>query len=155
MRLISVVFFISCFMLSLNAQDKPEGKNRNKMKARMEAQKIAFFTQELDLSSEEAQNFWPVYNQYYKEMETLKKDRRKDRDVVLSDAEASAELENMIKIERQHIDIKEKYISKLKNVLPVQKVAKLYRLEHRFKREMLNKLGKSRKKRMMKAEKRN
>jgi len=122
----------------------------------MEAQKIAFITQELDLSTEEAQQFWPVYNEYTKELEAIKKDRpnrREMQDKVLTDSEAASQLSTMIETEKRHTAIKEDYIGQMKNVLSIQKVAKLFRLEHRFKREMLNKLGKSRANRRMKSEK--
>lgn len=157
MRLLSIVFLVLTFSISSFAQETKKEqrieKGRKKMKEKMEAQKIAFITQELDLSSDEAQRFWPVYNQYSKELETLRKDKprgRKQEEVVLTDEEASAELNAMIAVEKRHIALKENYIGQMKDVISIQKVAKLFRLENRFKREMLNKLGKSRKKRKMK-----
>ena len=35
---------------------------------RLEALKIAYITKRLDLSPEEAQKFWPIYNQYAEEL---------------------------------------------------------------------------------------
>jgi len=43
---------------------------------KIESQKIAFITKALDLSSEEAQVFWPVYNDFSDEMKTIRKKRR-------------------------------------------------------------------------------
>lgn len=37
----------------------------------IEAVKAAFITQKLDLTTREAQNFWPLYNTYQKEIEAL------------------------------------------------------------------------------------
>ena len=156
MRLLSIVLLLCCFTISSYAQGEHRNSDRKKMKGKMEAQKIAFITQELDLSTEEAQQFWPVYNEYTKELEAIKKDRpnrREMQDKVLTDSEAASQLSTMIETEKRHTAIKEDYIGQMKNVLSIQKVAKLFRLEHRFKREMLNKLGKSRANRRMKSEK--
>lgn len=46
---------------------------------RIEAEKIAFITKELDLTPAEAQKFFPVYNQYYQEISKLKQERRATR----------------------------------------------------------------------------
>ena len=43
--------------------NKPSEEQRKKEFERIQSEKIAFITQELDLSPEEAQVFWPVYNQ--------------------------------------------------------------------------------------------
>ena len=52
------ILLLACLTLSLNAQEKKENR-----KEQIESQKIAFFTAELELTPEEAQLFWPVYNQ--------------------------------------------------------------------------------------------
>ncbi|OZA24427.1 MAG: hypothetical protein B7X86_08430 [Sphingobacteriales bacterium 17-39-43] len=46
---------------------------------RIEAIKVAFITKKLDLTTEEAQKFWPVYNNYQKELMELMRKRREDR----------------------------------------------------------------------------
>ena len=56
------------FMFSQNISDEKRKK--------IEIQKIAFITKALDLSSEEAQVFWPVYNNFSDEMKTIKERRR-------------------------------------------------------------------------------
>src|SRR6476620_10673268 len=43
---------------------------------KIEALKIAFITQKLQLTSDEAQKFWPVYNQYENEIRSLQLDNR-------------------------------------------------------------------------------
>jgi hypothetical protein len=47
-------------------------------KEKVEAMKIGFITDYLDLSSEEAKEFWPVYNKYQDEMDALRKGRRQN-----------------------------------------------------------------------------
>jgi len=42
--------------------------------SRLEALKIAYITKRLDLSPEEAQKFWPIYNQYAEELKRARQD---------------------------------------------------------------------------------
>ena len=46
-------------------------------KEKIEALKMGYISKELDLSPEEAQKFWPVYNQYQKELDAAKKNAKK------------------------------------------------------------------------------
>ena len=45
---------------------------------RLEALKIAFITKELNLSPEEAQRFWPVYNNYSQELKKVRQENQQD-----------------------------------------------------------------------------
>ncbi|MES2777639.1 MAG: hypothetical protein V4722_25905 [Bacteroidota bacterium] len=55
-------------LLSLHAQ--PEERNEDAI----ESLKIAFLTKQLELTPEEAQKFWPVYNQYTTELKKTRKE---------------------------------------------------------------------------------
>lgn len=59
-------------LLSLNAQQ--EGGNEDAI----ESLKIAFLTKQLSLTPEEAQKFWPVYNQYTMELKKMRKEHTGD-----------------------------------------------------------------------------
>ncbi len=41
---------------------------------KIQSLKIAFITQKLQLTPDEAQKFWPVYNQYDKEVHSIESD---------------------------------------------------------------------------------
>ena len=49
-------------------------------------------------------------------------------------------VDNHLVIEQKELDIKEAYHTKFKAILPIQKVAKIYRAEHSFKRDLLKKM---------------
>ena len=59
-------------LLSIHAQ--PEGNNENAL----ESLKIAFLTKQLNLTPEEAQKFWPVYNQYTQELRKMRREHTGD-----------------------------------------------------------------------------
>ena len=61
------------------AQDKLTDEKRKEF----DAQKVAFFTQELDLSPAEAAVFWPLYNEMQKKNREIEADMRKSFHVSL------------------------------------------------------------------------
>jgi hypothetical protein len=63
-RILPVLIFCS-FLLSLPAMSQ---RPQQKQGGALEAMKIAFITKRLDLSPEEAERFWPVYNKYATEV---------------------------------------------------------------------------------------
>ncbi len=119
-------------------------------KERIEALKISYITRALHLTPEEAQQFWPIYNEYQDKLEVLKKERRaatferwkKDRN--LSDQEVEEALNQYIEYNRKELELQEAYIEKFKTVLPVKKVAQLIVAEERFKLVLLEELKKRR-----------
>lgn len=120
----------------------PGGKGPDPEK--IEAMKIGFITQKLDLTSEEAQKFWPVYNKFDGEMKTLRDARRKSMDPKSFDTMTDKDLEKQMDEElarrQKEVDILKKYNVEFKKVLSVRKVAMLYRLEEEFKRELLKRM---------------
>lgn len=85
--------------------------------------KIAFFTEKLELSTAEAEKFWPVYNEYQAAKKTIK--------------EKYQDNPGPEKMEEESTLLK-KYNAKYKEILPATKVAKLYKAEEEFKKILLD-----------------
>jgi len=117
---------------------------------RVEALKVGFLTQRLNLTSAEAKAFWPVYNEYEAELEQLRKARRenllnaRDNWDQLSDAEVEKIVESELASRQQELDLLKKYHSRFKQVLPIKKVARLYKAQEDFKRELLERIKENR-----------
>ncbi len=126
---------------------KHDGSQRKKDFERIQSEKIAFLTAELDLSPEEAQVFWPVYNQCWKEalethkamMDAFGEFRGKKADA-LSDEELEKKVEAYVKAYKASNQVLSDWYPKFKQVLPIRKVAKLYQAEEAFQMKMINKL---------------
>ncbi|MCA0931989.1 sensor of ECF-type sigma factor [Lutimonas saemankumensis] len=123
---------------------------------RIKAFKTAYITQELDLSSEEAEKFWPVYNEYEKKLFDLKvREVKKSMQLIkesggpdsMNDEESKNVLNKMLSVEKEASVTREKMYVKLSKVLTPQKLLKLYHAENNFNRKLLNEYrkGKSRK----------
>jgi hypothetical protein len=120
---------------------------------RIEAMRIAFITQRLNLTSEEAQQFWPVFNQFTEKMQQIKGPKTETTLDDVSDADAEKMILAEFDKEAKELELKKEYYQKLKKVLPVRKVAKLYRAERDFKNELVKYLKEAREER--KQQKRN
>lgn len=60
------------------AKDQDEVIENSKMAQSIDALKMAYITKELNLSPDEAQKFWPIYNNYSSELKKARKDFRQD-----------------------------------------------------------------------------
>lgn len=116
--------------------DKPLTK-----KERKKAIKVAIITEKLELTEEESKAFWPIYDQMEEDMKTLRKNfkttKEKGRKMdELTDEEVEEIITESFDFKQKELDLKKQYHTKLKSVLPVKKIAKLYHLEKRINQEM-------------------
>ena len=125
----------------------------NKMREKIKTQKIAFITDQLQLTSEEAQSFWPIFNAYETDVEAIKNgDLRSVRKTLrsetdLSDKEANDLLDRLLDSERDIYSLKVNLVSDLKSVLPPQKILKLKIADEEFSKKLLERLREMRQKR--------
>lgn len=118
-----------------NKRDEKRKEKYERKASRMEEKKIGYITEELELSSEEAQKFWPIYNDFQGKMKDLKEETREkgrsDRD--FSDADAEVFLNTIFDREQKQLDLKKMYFKKMETAISKAKIAKLYTIEHRFR----------------------
>lgn len=113
---------------------------------RIKVLKTTFITNALDLSSKEAEKFWPVYNEYSKTIQEVKNEKMRalrqyarDKGGVdnLSDKEATQMLEDYINIDANVLAAKKTLYKKLNGVIPPKKIIKLFKAEQDFNKELL------------------
>jgi hypothetical protein len=136
-----ILFMLLTF--TLQAQDK---------KDKIEAMRTAYITEKVGLTQDEAQKFWPIYNQYHADMEELQKQRRANAKAIkdvggidnMNDADVQKLITNEIDIKSRELDLRKKYIVQFETVLSVKKVAKFFIAEEQFKLYLLEQLKKKR-----------
>ncbi|MDG4716629.1 sensor of ECF-type sigma factor [Winogradskyella marincola] len=115
-----------------------------KIKERIKAQKVAFITDKLELTSEEAQKFWPIYNEIEVKKEELRKEsvlkRKEKKPEDLTEEEAKILLNEMLDIEDQKHELNRELVSKLEEVISSKKIIALMRAEREFDRKLLDRL---------------
>ncbi len=123
---------------------KASAQDGRPAREKVESMKIGFLTERLDLTPEEAKVFWPVYNKYHDEVEVVRKSRKENLVNArmnfdeMSDKEVEKVIDNEIASRQSELDLMKKYHPQFKQVLPIKKVAKLYKAEEDFKRKLLD-----------------
>lgn len=138
-KLLPIILFL--VSISTFAQGGKQGEK----KAQIKALKVAFITEELKLTSAEAEKFWPLYNAYDSEQSDLRHKKlkslvnRMESGTVdaMSDKEASAFLNQMENTEDEIFQNKKKFGNSLKSILPPIKIIKLKKAEEDFSRKLL------------------
>ncbi len=111
----------------------------------VKAQKSAYLTRKMDLGPDEAQRFWPVYNQFEKQLEDIRKDRREAHralrgDGTLTDAEAASAIDRDLASQQRELDVRKRYSGEFVKLIGARKTMELQRAEREFNRELLRRL---------------
>lgn len=122
-----------------------QGKLTDEKRKEFDAQKVAFFTQQLDLSPSEAALFWPLYNEMQKKNRAIEESMRKGVHEVkgakgLKEADYKEAIGKMLSYEADMHKIKEEYYQKMLAVIPASKIWKLSEAERKFHRQLFEKL---------------
>ena len=123
---------------------------------KVKALKTAYITDRLNLTSAEAEKFWPVYNQYEKELNDLQmQDRKEIHELIdskggvekLTEKESAVILQKAMDLQHKiHQTQQNKFVA-LKKILPSSKILKLIKAEESFKRELFRMLQERREER--------
>jgi len=133
---IIAAFLLSAF--SIYGQDKSE------LRDRLESQKVAFITTELNMTAAEAQGFWPIYNEYNDKRANAKAqqiDLRNNNSIEeLTESEAATLVESILSHQENEVALKRAYTEELKTAISSKKIAKLFILEKEFKDKLMSKI---------------
>lgn len=136
-------FLLTLFVCSLAFAPLSAQKGEAAAGERLKEYRKQFIINELGLSKAEAEKFWPVYSRMLSE---LKDNRRKEKEVKaklnagsgnLSDADASAALDEIMALEAANLAIRKRYIEEFKKLIPIQKIVRIPGAERKFRKEIL------------------
>lgn len=123
--------------------------NRKPSREEINAQKIAFFTQELNLTPQEAEKFWPVYNASWHARGKARKETMRSLDQLNQALEATPSVSD-IKIKelseayiqnyKKEGDIYISYFNDFKKILPLRKAVKVFGAEEKFRVMLIKQL---------------
>lgn len=116
---------------------------KDKIQEKVKARRIGFITEKLQLTPEEAQLFWPAYNEYQRKRKAINKTYKSKADFnLLTDEEVALLIDQQLEKEEKMLILKKEFVGELKTVCPIRKVAMLPRAEKKFKEWMLTQLKK-------------
>lgn len=108
---------------------------------RMQALKVAFITEDLQLTSQQAKVFWPIYDELESELKALRQQAEKRPDFeTANDQEIETWIFRKLELEDQQTALKRTYIKRFQEVITWPQIAKLLHVEKRFKKELLERI---------------
>jgi hypothetical protein len=114
----------------------PTQKQLNLQAAR--AERKAMVGENMNLTPEEAKEFWPLYNAYEKKMDAIE-----DRHIAevksyaksyknLTDADAAKKLDEVIEIMQARLDTQKEFIPRFRKILPGIKVTRFFQIDNKL-----------------------
>lgn len=121
------------------------GRLMKQKKEQVKSLKVAFITSELDLTADESAKFWPLYNAFDEKQSEIRRTKMKsyldrmdsENFENVSEKEAATLLSQMESSEEELHQLRKKFISNLKSVIPAVKILKLKKAEEDFNRKLL------------------
>lgn len=138
MKQFSKYIFLVLFCFTAVVSFAQPGSKRDKI----EALRVSFINQKVNFTTQEAQLFWPLYDEYNDKLEYNRKAFRqqfiKAVDFnTLTDKEAEAYIAAELNLKQKEYELYKEYFEKFKKILPIKKVALLRRAEEEFKKELI------------------
>jgi Spy/CpxP family protein refolding chaperone len=138
MKIKNLLLVVTLFISASFFAQRKDGDKRSQIKAL----KVAYVTTELNLTADEASKFWPIFNTFEDKQRAIRKEnmllfKNKSQAENLSEREASNLITEMESLETELYELKKKFISNLKDILPAVKIIKLKQAEDDFSRKLL------------------
>lgn len=135
-----ILLFTCSFYAQENIKDKKE---------QIKSLKVAFLTSELDLSSQESEKFWPLYNAYddkqfelrHEKMKAFKSKLNDDALSKMNEKDAAILLSQMEANEEELFLLRKKFSKSLRTIFSATKILKLKKAEEDFNRKLLQQYG--------------
>lgn len=140
--------FIVTSLLAVTFVAFAQNQGMKEWQDRIQSEKVAFLTNEMQLTPEEAQAFWPLYNkaqaeqrQAFEKMTKAYAELGKALAEGKGDAEISSLLHTYADAAAEQDHVSSKYVREYEKVLSSVKVAKLYMGEEKFRLTQIRNLG--------------
>jgi hypothetical protein len=144
-----IIYIVTASVLILTSAISAFAEERfqDNWKEKIMSEKIAFLTMEMGITPDEAQIFWPVYNQVDKERDeairSVFRSYKAVEDAVAAgkgEKELNKLLDEYLAALKAQGEVEQKAYKEYAKVLPVEKLAKLYVAEEKFRRQHIRKL---------------
>jgi hypothetical protein len=122
----------------------PLDERRGERLGQLDNAKIAFLTDRLSLSQEQAQRFWPVYNEFTaKRREIAQKGRqlRQANPDALTDQQVRDNTNQSFALRQQELNLEKEYFERFQKVISVRQTGQLFQAERDFTREVIKRVA--------------
>ena len=138
-RDIIILIFLAIFPLIQVTAQNPNLEKLN-------AYKIAFFTRRMNLTSQEAEKFWPVYNEFQDKRNSIQTERQalnrnfNQNELNMTEKELIEAGDKHVSLQVQEASLAQEYHKKFKEILAPAKIIRLYQAENQYRLQLLNEL---------------
>ena len=117
---------------------------RNQSQERITSAKIGLITTRLNLNTDQAPQFWAVYNEYTDKKLAIRQNIRKLRiqntNLNATDEEVKDALNQMLVLRQNEVDLEKEYMTKFLKTISPKQLAELYKTEQDFTKLLLERL---------------
>jgi hypothetical protein len=136
----TIGLLLSLFSLPALAQDKP-ADNMQILREKIKADKKLLVAANMELTESEAKNFWPIYEDYQKDLQKINERLGKllqsyaadYKNKTMTDEKAKKLTDEFLSIEQAEVKLKSSYVPKLSKALPATKVARYLQIENKIR----------------------
>jgi len=126
-------------------------QNKEAMK-KIESARIALITERLGLTPEQAQQFWPLYNEYALHKRDLRKQLVEERNKMdpqkITEQESRRLMELNLNIKQKEVNLEKEYAGRMMNVISSRQIMSLKQAEQDFNRMLLRRIEQRRRQQM-------
>ena len=136
------LMLVTLVTISLSwAQPGPPPPGGEKRKEKVEALKRSYYSEKLALTPAEAEKFWPIYNEFSKKEDALRKEgkgnKKKGEQPNFTEKEALTEIDRIAVQKKSHIDLETQFLKDCMPVLGASRTMQLTQIDRDFQRELL------------------
>ncbi|ALW86942.1 hypothetical protein AUC43_18775 [Hymenobacter sedentarius] len=136
---------LAALLLTLAPAAHAQGGRRGGQRlAQLENAKIAFITNRVALTQDQAQKFWPLYNEFSDRRRELNRNGRLlRRDVTdgMTDQQIRENFNQSFALRQQELNLEKEYFEKFQKVISLRQVAQLFMAERDFTREVIKRVA--------------
>ena len=144
LRTLSLLCLLAVLPLAAAYAQRGGGGQRQERLSQLENARIAYLTEKIALTPDQAQKFWPLYNEFTAKRRDLNRRLRQIRPAEadgLSDQQLRDNLNQSFALRQQEITLEKDYFDKFQRVITVRQVGKLFLAERQFTREVLRRVA--------------
>lgn len=140
MKTLAITILMSLVAIAALAQeeDLPPQQDK-KVRDKIEAARIAYITDQLQLTPGEAEKFWPIYREFAERRKEIRQQARSAAQTTEGQSDQEA-VDQQFKAKQQELDLEKDYSGRLLKVISAQKLRSLPQAERKFRQMILDQI---------------
>lgn len=137
-----------CLLLLLGSVMSQNPNEVQKVNEKLKARKIALISERLELTPEQAEKFWPIYNEFSQRQQAIKTEFRQQRGdfnpKTASDEEMKKMIDMGLKVKERQLNLEREYADRMRKIINNRQLLSLRKAEEEFRQMLIQRLQKAR-----------